>query len=86
MWKKQRKLIINCVRTTADKCELMHKNQAELILNISVTRGELCGFNHTVSSWRASVVRGGEKNKEREKKRRKSFHLTGVPMVYHAGG
>lgn len=28
VWKKQRKLIINCVRTTADKCELMHKNQA----------------------------------------------------------
>lgn len=86
MWKKQRKLIINCVRTTADKCELMHKNQAELIPNISVTRGELCGFNPTVSSWRASVVRRGETNKEREKKRRKSFHLTGVPMVCHAGG
>lgn len=25
VWKKQRKLIINCVRTTPDKCELMHK-------------------------------------------------------------
>lgn len=37
----------------------MHKKQAELILNISVTGGELCGFNHTVSSWRASVVGGG---------------------------
>lgn len=90
MWKKQRKLIINCVRTTADKCELMHKTQAELIPNISVTRGELCGFSHTVSSWRASVARGGGGggggDKEREKKRRKSFHLTGVPMVCHAGG
>lgn len=68
MWKKQRKLIINCVRTTADKCELMHKNQAELILNISVTRGELCGFNHTVSSWRASVVGGGRKTRSGKRK------------------
>lgn len=68
MWKKQRKLIINCVRTTADKCELMHKNQAELILNISVTRGELCGSNHTVSSWRASVVRRGRKTRSGKRK------------------
>lgn len=74
MWKKQRKLIINCVRTTADKCELMHKTQAELILNISVTGGS-CGFNHTVSSWRASVVEGGAggTNKEREKRKGKKF-------------
>lgn len=82
MWKKQRKLIINCVRTTADKCELMHKNQAELILNISVTRGELCGFNHTVSSWRASVVRGGEKQgagKEKEKKFPPDWSSHGLP-------
>lgn len=85
MWKKQRKLIINCVRTTADKCELMHKTQAELIPNISVTRGgELCGFNHTVSSWRASVVGGGVggtqgAGKEKEKKFPPDWSSHGLP-------
>lgn len=86
MWKKQRKLIINCVRTTADKCELMHKNQAELIPNISVTGG-----------WGGSVVqlrpncellegfrgrRGGEKQgagKEKEKKFPPDWSSHGLP-------
>lgn len=86
MWKKQRKLIINCVRTTADKCELMHKNQAELILNISVTTGELVWLQPHCELLEGFRGQRGEKNKEREKKRRKSFHLTGVPMVCHAGG
>lgn len=89
MWKKQRKLIINCVRTTADKCELMHKTQAELILNISVTRGEAvwlqpyCELLEGFHGRRWGEVVGGI---EREKKGRRSFHLTGVPMVCHAGG
>lgn len=84
MWKKQRKLIINCVRTTADKCELMHKTQAELIQNISVTGGG----GAPTALWAPGGLpwSEGKKNKERGKKRRKSFHLTGVPMVCHAGG
>lgn len=73
MWKKQRKLIINCVRTTADKCELMHKNQAELILNISVTRGEFVWLQPHCELLEGFRGQKGEKNKGAGKEKEKKF-------------
>lgn len=90
--KKQRKLIINCVLTTADKHKLSLKKKKK---KKGVQRDYLKGLSYEggfrwlsapFCSSRASAVAGGtERGREGERKKR-SFHLTGVSMVCHAGG
>lgn len=69
VFEQQQTSVSSCTRT-----------QAELIPNISVTRGELCGFNLAVSSWRGfrcqrrgrgvGVRAGRERRTERGKRKR----------------
>lgn len=75
-------------QTSGSSCT---KKQPELILNISVTEGVGACVAHCELLEGFRGWRGGGENKKRGKekgkgKKKKSFHLTGVPMVCLAGG